>query len=56
MFIITLLQSPEDVLKMGIETYNKECRGIVMRYSGEWEVSRNTVHTQHRILGLTAAF
>ena len=22
---------------MGIENYNKECRGIVMRYSKEWE-------------------
>jgi isoleucyl-tRNA synthetase len=22
---------------MGIANYNKECRSIVMRYSGEWE-------------------
>ncbi len=22
---------------MGIETYNKHCRGIVTRYSKEWE-------------------
>ena len=34
----SLLQGPEDVLKMGIDNYNKECRSIVMRYSGEWEV------------------
>ncbi|KAL6513666.1 hypothetical protein OROHE_019526 [Orobanche hederae] len=27
----------EDVLKMGIATYNEECRGIVQRYVGEWE-------------------
>lgn len=25
-----------DVMKMGIDNYNKECRAIVMRYSGEW--------------------
>lgn len=25
------------VLEMGIETYNKHCRGIVTRYSKEWE-------------------
>ncbi len=23
---------------MGIEAYNNECRNIVMRYAGEWEV------------------
>jgi len=27
----------DDVLKMGIDKYNSECRGIVMRYSKEWE-------------------
>ena len=32
-------QGPEDVMKMGIENYNAECRKIVMRYSEEWEVS-----------------
>ncbi|KAG5648567.1 hypothetical protein DXG03_003178 [Asterophora parasitica] len=26
----------EDVLKMGIDKYNAECRKIVMRYSSEW--------------------
>lgn len=26
-----------DVLKMGIDKYNEECRSIVMRYSKEWE-------------------
>jgi len=25
-----------DVLDMGIEKYNKECRSIVMKYSSEW--------------------
>ncbi|KZT42443.1 hypothetical protein SISSUDRAFT_980077 [Sistotremastrum suecicum HHB10207 ss-3] len=30
----------DDVLKMGIDKYNAECRAIVMRYSSEW---RNTV-------------
>ncbi|CAM9890026.1 unnamed protein product [Pylaiella littoralis] len=27
----------DQVLEMGIETYNKHCRGIVTRYSKEWE-------------------
>lgn len=31
------IKSKDDVLKMGIEKYNKECRSIVMRYSKEWE-------------------
>ncbi|KAL7270886.1 isoleucine--tRNA ligase [Rhizina undulata] len=30
------IQSKEDVLKMGIDKYNAECRAIVMRYSTEW--------------------
>jgi isoleucyl-tRNA synthetase len=25
-----------DVMAMGIEKYNEECRGIVMRYASEW--------------------
>ncbi|XP_078517523.1 isoleucine--tRNA ligase, cytoplasmic [Lissotriton helveticus] len=33
------IKGPEDVAKMGIAEYNKQCRGIVMRYSQEWEVS-----------------
>lgn len=33
MFSCYLIQ----VLEMGIETYNKHCRGIVTRYSKEWE-------------------
>nr|XP_054496213.1 isoleucine--tRNA ligase, cytoplasmic isoform X3 [Agelaius phoeniceus] len=33
------IKGPEDVAKMGIEAYNKECRGIVMRYAKEWEFS-----------------
>eukprot|EP00795_Rhopilema_esculentum_P000564 gene564-10252_t len=31
------IKGPEDVMKMGIENYNAECRKIVMRYSEEWE-------------------
>ncbi|XP_068108961.1 isoleucine--tRNA ligase, cytoplasmic [Hyperolius riggenbachi] len=33
------IKGPEDVAKMGIAEYNKQCRGIVMRYSQEWEIS-----------------
>ncbi|KAF5380477.1 hypothetical protein D9615_004551 [Tricholomella constricta] len=35
----------EDVLKMGIDKYNAECRKIVMRYSSEW---RQTVERMGR--------
>lgn len=31
------IKGPEDVQKMGIAAYNKECRNIVMRYSSDWE-------------------
>lgn len=31
------IKGPEDVLKMGIDKYNAECRKIVTRYSTEWE-------------------
>ncbi|CAB0019540.1 unnamed protein product [Nesidiocoris tenuis] len=31
------IKGPEDVEKMGIAAYNKECRNIVMRYSNDWE-------------------
>ncbi|KAF7270201.1 hypothetical protein GWI33_016811 [Rhynchophorus ferrugineus] len=31
------IKGPDDVLKMGIDKYNAECRKIVMRYSKEWE-------------------
>ena len=31
------IRSKDDVLKMGIDKYNEECRSIVMRYSKEWE-------------------
>mmetsp|Transcript_20135 Transcript_20135/g.40307 ORF Transcript_20135/g.40307 Transcript_20135/m.40307 type:complete len:1168 (+) Transcript_20135:227-3730(+) len=31
----------EQVLEMGIDTYNKHCRGIVTRYTGEWETTVN---------------
>lgn len=35
----------DDVLAMGIENYNAECRSIVMRYSSEW---RQTVERMGR--------
>ncbi|XP_077582378.1 isoleucine--tRNA ligase, cytoplasmic [Stigmatopora nigra] len=35
------IKGPDDVAKMGISEYNKQCRNIVMRYSHEWEVSVN---------------
>ncbi|XP_059654270.1 isoleucine--tRNA ligase, cytoplasmic-like [Cornus florida] len=31
------IKSREDVLKMGIDKYNEECRSIVTRYVDEWE-------------------
>uniref|UniRef100_A0A915BL74 Isoleucine--tRNA ligase, cytoplasmic n=2 Tax=Parascaris univalens TaxID=6257 RepID=A0A915BL74_PARUN len=31
------IRGPQDVLEMGIEKYNNECRKIVMRYASEWE-------------------
>jgi len=31
------IKGPEDVAKMGIEAYNKECRSIVSTYSKDWE-------------------
>ena len=34
-----LLQTREDVLKIGIAEYNQRCRGIVMRFSKEWEAT-----------------
>ena len=33
------IQTKEDVLNMGIDKYNEECRSIVMRYSKEWETT-----------------
>eukprot|EP00891_Asterochloris_glomerata_P009063 jgi/Astpho2/9063/e_gw1.00133.6.1_t len=30
------ISTKDDVLKMGIDKYNEECRSIVMRYSKEW--------------------
>lgn len=32
------IKGPHDVLKLGIDKYNAECRSIVMRYASEWEV------------------
>ncbi|KAG0167408.1 isoleucine--tRNA ligase [Apophysomyces sp. BC1015] len=31
------IKSQDDVMAMGIDKYNDECRAIVMRYAGEWE-------------------
>ena len=39
------ITSKEDVMSMGIDKYNAECRAIVMRYSSEW---RNTVERMGR--------
>ncbi|KAL0074113.1 isoleucyl-tRNA synthetase [Phycomyces blakesleeanus] len=39
------IKGKDDVMKMGIEKYNAECRSIVMRYSGEW---RKTVERMAR--------
>lgn len=33
------IKGKDDVLKMGIDKYNAECRSIVMRYSKEWETT-----------------
>ena len=33
------ITSRNDVLEMGIDKYNAECRGIVMRYSSEWRLT-----------------
>ncbi|KAI6218653.1 Isoleucyl-tRNA synthetase [Aphelenchoides fujianensis] len=30
------IQSPQDVIEMGIANYNKECRSLVMHYSRQW--------------------
>lgn len=32
------IQGPEDVLKIGIKSYNDRCRAIVMKYSAQWEL------------------
>ena len=31
------IKAKSDVLELGIDKYNEECRSIVMRYSKEWE-------------------
>eukprot|EP01112_Ceratiomyxa_fruticulosa_P016235 TRINITY_DN4871_c0_g1_i1.p1 TRINITY_DN4871_c0_g1~~TRINITY_DN4871_c0_g1_i1.p1 ORF type:complete len:1147 (+),score=303.12 TRINITY_DN4871_c0_g1_i1:201-3641(+) len=31
------IKTKDDVMRIGIPTYNAECRNIVMRYSSEWE-------------------
>jgi len=35
------IKTRDDVLAMGIDKYNEECRSIVMRYASEW---RSIVH------------
>jgi hypothetical protein len=37
------IKTKSDVLAMGIDKYNEECRSIVMRYSKDWE------HIVHRL-------
>ncbi|ORZ14718.1 isoleucyl-tRNA synthetase [Absidia repens] len=39
------IKGKDDVMKMGIDKYNAECRAIVMRYSSEW---RKTVERMAR--------
>ncbi|KAI0745448.1 tRNA synthetases class I-domain-containing protein [Earliella scabrosa] len=39
------ISSRDDVMKMGIDQYNAECRAIVMRYASEW---RRTVERMGR--------
>ncbi|KAL1724063.1 tRNA synthetases class I-domain-containing protein [Schizophyllum commune] len=33
------IRGKDDVMKMGIDKYNAECRSIVMRYSSEWRAT-----------------
>ena len=33
------ITSKDDVMAMGIDKYNEECRAIVMRYSSEWRAT-----------------
>jgi len=40
---ILSINGKEDVLKMGIDKYNDECRKIVMRYSSAWEKTVNRI-------------
>lgn len=35
------IKGPADIMEMGIDKYNAECRKIVMRYSEEWEKTVN---------------
>lgn len=42
------ITSKDDVMRMGIDKYNAECRAIVMRYSREW---RATVERMGRWIG-----
>lgn len=31
------IKGPDDVMRLGIDKYNAECRKIVMRYANDWE-------------------
>ncbi|KAJ3187041.1 isoleucine--tRNA ligase [Gaertneriomyces sp. JEL0708] len=33
------IKGPQDVMAMGIDKYNAECRAIVMKYAAEWETT-----------------
>ena len=33
------ISNRDEIVKMGIDRYNHKCRGIVMKYSGEWKVT-----------------
>ena len=33
------IKTKDDVMKMGIDKYNAECRSIVMRYAGAWRTT-----------------
>lgn len=37
LFLFADIKSRQEVLDMGIDKYNEECRSIVMRYSKDWE-------------------
>ena len=37
------IKDKREVLKMGIDKYNAECKSIVMKYSGEWRKTINRV-------------
>ena len=50
------IKGPDDVAKMGIAEYNKQCRNIVMRYATEWEVSDQSSHLTLLLLECQLSF